>query len=66
VAITVWNFVEGELGLSKLWGMLHHVNSPFVTLTTPRDDSTHRRGNYFPAFIIPRCRLWRPLREGQA
>jgi hypothetical protein len=27
-------------------GMIAHVNSPFTTLTTPRDDSSHRRGNF--------------------
>lgn len=44
VAITVGNVVRG---------MILHVNSPFSTLTTPQDDSTHRCGNSLPASIIP-------------
>lgn len=44
VAITVRDFVRG---------MILHVNSPFLTLTTPQDGSTHRCGNYIPASIIP-------------
>lgn len=36
----------------NLWGMIIHSNSPFSTLLTPRDDSSHRRGNLFPAHII--------------
>lgn len=36
-AITVGDFFEGKLELDQLWGMLWHVNSPFMTLTTPRD-----------------------------
>lgn len=48
MAITVWDFVGGFVR-----GMILHVNSPFLTLTTPRDGSTHRRGNYLPASIIP-------------
>lgn len=43
-AITVWDFVRG---------MILHVNSPFLTLTTPQDGSTHRCGNYLPVSIIP-------------
>ncbi len=38
---------------SEECGMICHSNSPFVTLLTPRDDSTHRRGNYLSASIIP-------------
>lgn len=30
----------------ELWSMLCHVNSPFTTLTTPRDACKHRRGNF--------------------
>lgn len=49
VAITVWNFKCRIMGRAcekrELWGMLLHVNSPFMTLTTPRDDSSHRLGN---------------------
>lgn len=41
VAIAVWDFLRGILR-----GMIWHVNSPFVTLTTPPDDSTRRGGNF--------------------
>jgi hypothetical protein len=40
VAIAIGDFVGGVVR-----GMILHVNSPFSTLTMPRDDSTHRRGN---------------------
>lgn len=33
LAIAVRDFIKWKLGLGKFWGMLLHVNSPFVTLT---------------------------------
>ena len=43
---------ERELQLRVTRGMLCHVNSPFATLTTPRDDSTHRRGNFIGLTLL--------------
>lgn len=46
----------------QLRSIIHDVNSPFVTLTTPRDDLTHRRGNLFSAHIIAHLG-WNQLAE---
>lgn len=51
IATTHAKFWGLEMG--RDWGMILHVNSPFTTLTTPQDGSTHRCGNYLLAFIIP-------------
>lgn len=43
------------VGNCKQWQLgyiIHSVISSFQLLTTPRDDSSHRRGNLFPAHII--------------
>lgn len=45
-------FGKGKLGLDKLWGMLLHSNSPFVTLLKPADGSNRRAGNSISAHII--------------
>lgn len=37
--------------LREARGMILHVNSPFVTLTTPQDGSTHRCGKFMPLFL---------------
>jgi hypothetical protein len=57
VAVTIGDFVG-----SVVRGMILHVNSPFSTLTTPRDDSSHRRGNYFTALIIAQADLFNQWR----
>jgi hypothetical protein len=36
MAVTVWNFVKGKLGLDQLWGMLHGIGSPFTTIGQTR------------------------------
>ncbi len=52
----LWERCSATAG-AQLWGfvrgMICHSKFSFQNLLTPRDDSSHRRGNFIAVFIIP-------------